>query len=93
MWLQEWYKNQCNGDWEHNYGITIKTIDNPGWHITIDLAGTNLETLHVGYKLIENNEDDWYGYSIINSQFQGSGDPSKLIVIINKFKDIVEGKV
>lgn len=29
-WIKKWYLNHCNGDWEHNYGITIQTIDNPG---------------------------------------------------------------
>ena len=24
VWLQEWYKNQCDGDWEHEYGIKIE---------------------------------------------------------------------
>lgn len=30
-WLQKWYKSQCDGDWEHEYGIKIETVDNPGW--------------------------------------------------------------
>lgn len=30
-WLTSWYKTQCNGDWEHSYGIEISTIDNPGF--------------------------------------------------------------
>ena len=29
--LQKWYKSQCNGDWEHSFGIKIETLDNPGW--------------------------------------------------------------
>lgn len=29
--LERWYAAQCNGDWEHTYGITIETLDNPGW--------------------------------------------------------------
>jgi hypothetical protein len=31
----EWYTKQCNGDWEHSYGIRIDTIDNPGWSLTL----------------------------------------------------------
>ena len=30
-WLEEWYVSNCDGDWEHTFGITINTIDNPGW--------------------------------------------------------------
>lgn len=43
LWIQKWYQAQCNGDWEHSYGIIIETIDNPGWSITIDLETTELE--------------------------------------------------
>ena len=33
--VNEWFKSQCNGDWEHDYGITIQTLDNPGWSVDI----------------------------------------------------------
>ena len=42
-WLQNWYAAQCDGDWEHHYGITIQTLDNPGWLVVINLAETPLE--------------------------------------------------
>jgi hypothetical protein len=29
-WLQGWYATQCDGDWEHEYGVSIETLDNPG---------------------------------------------------------------
>jgi hypothetical protein len=38
--LQQWCEAQCNGDWEHQYGISIDTLDNPGWRVEIDLNGT-----------------------------------------------------
>ena len=41
--LQDWYLAQCNGDWEHEFGIKIDTLDNPGWSVVIDLLGTNYE--------------------------------------------------
>ena len=41
--LQEWFHSQCNGQWEHSNGISIETLDNPGWKLTIDLANTKLE--------------------------------------------------
>ena len=42
-WLQNWYTTQCDGDWEHDYGITIGTLDNPGWYVVINLVETPLE--------------------------------------------------
>jgi hypothetical protein len=41
--LQEWYAAMSDGDWEHELGISIETIDNPGWVVSIDLEGTPLE--------------------------------------------------
>ncbi len=41
--LQNWYAAQCDGDWEHQYGVRVETLDNPGWMVKIDLAGTALE--------------------------------------------------
>ncbi len=91
-WLQKWYSNQCDGDWEHEYGIRIETIDNPGWIITIDLASTNFESLEIPYTRIENAENDWMDYGIKDKIFSGAGDSLKINDIINKFKEIVESK-
>ncbi|MGT2440121.1 Imm53 family immunity protein [Bradyrhizobium betae] len=40
--LERWYAAQCNGDWEHTYGITIETLDNPGWSFKVELRDTYL---------------------------------------------------
>ena len=42
--LESWYRSQCDGEWEHGFGITIETHDNPGWGLKIDLQGTGLES-------------------------------------------------
>lgn len=34
--LQNWYKSQCDGIWEHEYGLDISTLDNPGWRVHIN---------------------------------------------------------
>ncbi|TMB85990.1 MAG: hypothetical protein E6J45_14585 [Chloroflexi bacterium] len=28
--LQHWYLSRCDGEWEHQRGITIESLDNPG---------------------------------------------------------------
>ena len=40
--LQAWYIAQCDGAWEHTYGIKIETLDNPGWMLRVDLVETEL---------------------------------------------------
>ena len=42
-WITDWFTSNCDGDWEHQSGITITTIDNPGWSVTVDIEGTVLE--------------------------------------------------
>jgi Immunity protein 53 len=42
--LQVWYLAQCDGDWEHRHGVTIGTLDNPGWSLRID-SKTRCSTL------------------------------------------------
>jgi hypothetical protein len=37
-----WYSAHCDGEWEHGFGVTIATLDNPGWSVTIDVEGTQL---------------------------------------------------
>lgn len=34
--LEQYYKEKCDGIWEHTYGFTIETCDNPGWQMKIN---------------------------------------------------------
>jgi Immunity protein 53 len=43
IWLTRWYASQCNGSWEHQNGVKLDTLDNPGWILTINLEDTDLE--------------------------------------------------
>jgi hypothetical protein len=38
--LQTWYSSHCDGEWEHDFGVQIGTLHNPGWTLRIDLTGT-----------------------------------------------------
>lgn len=89
-WIQEWYSSNCDGDWEHEYGVKIDTIDNPGWLVRIDLIGTNLEGKKTSWVLFEKSELDWWGFAFKGDIYEGSGDPGKLTTILKKFKSFVE---
>src|SRR5438874_4185980 len=58
-WLQRWYSAHCDGEWEHGSGITIETIDNPGWSMTIGLYGTELESATFEPVKTDISETDW----------------------------------
>ena len=57
--LMAWYHAQCDGDWEHEYGLVVESMDNPGWSVRIDLAYTGVEPARI--KLIDEHrsEQDW----------------------------------
>lgn len=33
-----WYAQQCDGEWEHEFGVKIESQDNPGWGVYVDLG-------------------------------------------------------
>lgn len=87
-WLQQWYIAQCDGDWEHEYGVKIENIDNPGWSLTIDLKGTDLEGFELQYTIQEKSTTEWRGYSVSNNVFKGVGGPGELSKLIEIFKEV-----
>ena len=88
--LEKWYQSQCNGEWEHNYGITIGTLDNPGWTVDIDLKETDIEGANMENLIVDNGDNDWIHLKIIDDLFIGRGDPKKLHYIIEAFLHFVE---
>ncbi|MBK9731538.1 MAG: immunity 53 family protein [Chitinophagaceae bacterium] len=84
--IQKWYQTNCNNDWEHRYGFTISTLDNPGWVIKIDLAETSLENLQFE-RNIANGRFDWLTIKVIDSVFECYCDPSKLDEVLRIFLD------
>jgi hypothetical protein len=84
--LQKWYSAQCDGQWEHQYGVEIGTIDNPGWSLRVDLAGTDLSGKRFdNIRVREKSENDWYDCSIVGDRFEGVCGPRHLGVVIDIF--------
>ncbi len=87
--LTEWYAQQCDGEWEHSYGVRIDTLDNPGWRVVVDLVGTAHEGVELERQLVENSEEEWMSTEIRDDRFVGAGDPTKLVAIIEAFLAVV----
>jgi hypothetical protein len=85
--LQRWYAAQCNGDWEHSYGISIETLDNPGWRVRISLADTTLTD--VAYVEVSDlaPEENWIRTWVDGDAFHGAGGPHMLGTILRRFLD------
>jgi len=97
-WLQSWYRIQCNDEWEHQHGIIIETLDNPGWVVRIDLTGTSLEgkrmkpvACTVNHSGID-GKNEWMDCKTENNQFVGAGGPTSLIQICEVFMNWVEAQ-
>lgn len=83
--LSEWYLSHCDGDWEHQRGIRINTLDNPGWSVEINLAGTALENSKFEEVGWEKSTDDWTRCRVENSKFRAWGGPNNLVHMLTVF--------
>ena len=83
--IQNWYASNCDGDWEHQFGVVIETLDNPGWRVTIDLDDTNLEGKE--FQPIEDHqsEESWVDCRVEDNKFLGACDPDRLEEILSVF--------
>lgn len=88
--LSRWYQSQCNDDWEHQYGVQIDTIDNPGWSVRIDLQGTDLQGRALDEVKIDRSDTDWIRCRLVNNQFEAHGGASNLSELLTRFVDWAE---
>ena len=83
--LQRWYAAQCDDNWEHQYGVKIDTLDNPGWSLEVDLTGTNLMNREFVEVDLERSELDWVRCRLQGAKFEGFGGPENLCEILGTF--------
>lgn len=83
--FERWYVSHCDGVWEHQYGIRIETLDNPGWRVEVDLSGTPL--LLVDYKelTVERTATNWVKCRVKGGKFEGFGGPENLKELVQLF--------
>lgn len=91
--LQAWFAAQCHDDWEHQHGIHIQTLDNPGWLVEIDLAGTALQdrafrTLTYGVDAQHHPQSQrWFDCAVHATTWRGAGDVTQLARLLALFLD------
>jgi hypothetical protein len=90
-WLQQWFADHCDGDWEHDDGIKIQTLDNPGWEVSISVADTELEGISPEKVNLDRSDTDWIVYEVQNACFIARGGPNNLLEILRAFRQLVEG--
>jgi hypothetical protein len=77
-WLQQWYRSRCDGEWEHQNGVRIETLDNPGWSVVADV-GRDQSPAPISE---ERSIDDWVRCDVKDGRFQGYGGPGNLQEIL-----------
>ncbi|MGA2813991.1 MAG: immunity 53 family protein [Candidatus Acidiferrum sp.] len=88
--LENWYSRQCDGDWEHSFGVKISTIDNPGWSVSVDLHDTHKQKVVFEQVKIDRQPDDWIHYWAKKEKFEircGSLNLSEAIEIFGRWFD------
>ncbi|MFG3697676.1 Imm53 family immunity protein [Micromonospora sp. NPDC047620] len=91
-YLESWFVRQCDGDWEHEYGIRIETTDNPGWTIEVDLLGSDLEGRLLSRRKLEPAVDRWVWVWSDGQRFNAACDASSLNVALQQFRVFAEGR-
>jgi hypothetical protein len=102
-WLERWYQDQCDDEWEEEQGVTIQTLDNTGWLVEADVRGVAPEAMAADRVLVvvgnppsEQNGniggEVWLTCEIKSGKFVGAGDPTQLRVILAQFRTFVEGE-
>lgn len=92
-WLQGWYNEQWHEEWDHEYGIRIETLDNPGWSVRISLEGTvYADRLQVAGEK-NAGEYDWLAYKVKDRQFHGACGPENLTELLESFRTAVLANV
>ncbi|MDJ0951259.1 MAG: immunity 53 family protein [Alphaproteobacteria bacterium] len=90
-WLQRWYEDQCDGDWEHSFGVKIETLDNPGWSVDVDLTETDLEGVPFETIKIDRTEHDWIYCDLREGKFFAACGPQNLAEILRIFREWAAG--
>jgi hypothetical protein len=85
--LEDWYQSQCNGDWEHQYGVRISNLDNPGWSLDVDLWDTPLADMTFAAREVERSESDWVHCRVEGAVFMGRGGVANLREMLQVFLD------
>jgi hypothetical protein len=83
--LQAWYAGYCNGDWEHDCGVKIETIDDPGWCVRVGLRGTPLQSRSFDELERLRAGSQWVHCRVRNGCFEGYGGPLMLEEIVSIF--------
>lgn len=86
--MTAWFVRHCDGDWEHDLGIRIETLDNPGWAVDVRLGDTELEGKSAEWHREEASESEWLHWRSTGDTFEarcGPGDLARALAAFQSF--------
>jgi hypothetical protein len=86
-WLQAWYMANCDDDWEHQYGVKIQTIGNPGRSVSIELDRTPLDGSDFERVEVICDANNWLLARVEGNTWQFDGGPLNLSEGLYLFRD------
>lgn len=87
VWLQRWFADTCDGEWEKNYGIRVGQLDNPGWNLKIDLTGTRWAGRTTAAHTVERDEHSWLHIKSTGRRYEAACGPLDLVWAIDSFRN------
>jgi Immunity protein 53 len=88
--LQAWFAAHCDGNWEQEYGVTIQTVEEPGWELRVDLVGTPLEGIVLAREGVARADEDWCQVWCDGYTFHAVGGPHNLDELLGSFVSFAE---
>jgi hypothetical protein len=83
-WLEEWYTNQCNGDWEHYLNCRITAKDG-GWSVRLRISDTELEDRPFPDLAVNRSDSDWFSCTLDGEYFTAVCGPQNLEDVLRAF--------
>lgn len=84
--LQQWFVQQADGEWEHHDGILIESLDNPGWYLSVSLVGTVLEGRLLDYAIARDDDPRWVHCWSTGDRFEAASGPLGLGDALEQFR-------
>jgi hypothetical protein len=88
--LQAWFAARCDGNWEQEYGVTIQTVEEPGWELRVDLVGTPLQGVVLAREGVTRDDEDWCEAWSDGYTFHAVGGPHNLDDLVGSFLSFAE---
>ena len=90
--LMRWFAAHCDGDWEHDLGIRIETLDNPGWALDVRIEDTELSGLVTDWHRTDDSATEWVHWRSTGMAFEARCGPQDLGRALAAFQSFVESR-